>query len=35
MLNELQEAILKEGLTEEHPSLSALIYIKNEVSDLF
>jgi hypothetical protein len=33
--HELQEAILKEGLTEEHPSLSALIYIKNEVSDLF
>ena len=32
---ELQEAILKEGINEEHPSSAALVYIKNEVSDLF
>jgi hypothetical protein len=32
---ELQEAILKEGINENHPSTLALVYIKNEVSDLF
>ena len=32
---ELQEAIIKEGFKEEHPSSAALIFIKNEVSDLF
>lgn len=31
----LQEAILKEGLSEDHPSQAALDYIKNEVADLF
>lgn len=32
---ELQEVVLKEGLQDEHPSEAAIIYIKNEVSDLF
>lgn len=32
---ELQEAVLREGLQDEHPSESALAYIRNEVSDLF
>lgn len=32
---ELQEAVLREGLQDEHPSEAALAYIRNEVSDLF
>jgi hypothetical protein len=31
----LQEAIIIDGMNEDHPSNSALIYLKNEVSDLF
>lgn len=32
---ELQEAVLREGLQDEHPSEAALAYIRNEVNDLF
>jgi len=32
---ELQEAVLKEGLNEGHPSTEALTFIKKEVAELF
>jgi len=32
---ELQEAILKEGINDSHPSIAAISFIKTEVSDLF
>ncbi len=32
---ELQEAILKEGINDSHPSIAAISFIKSEVADLF
>ncbi len=32
---ELQEAVLKEGINDSYPSYAAIVYIKNEVADLF
>jgi len=34
-VKDLQEAILKEGINDQHPSTTAITFIKTEIADLF